>query len=194
MKTPSRAILTILVVGLVSCGLLCQEAHAIPITGTVTFAGGVEMDTGTVNTATMVTGWLDQMGNMPHVTSRDGSFTAFVMIGDTATFHAPWSFNSGAIASFWSVDNFTFDLIASSIVSQAGGFLTVSGTGTISGNNFDPTSGSWSFTAQDQPAGGVFSFSASTSAVPDGGSAVALLGLAFAGIEGLRRFLRVRRA
>jgi hypothetical protein len=35
-----------------------------------------------------------------------------------------------------------------------------------------------------------FSFSAKTAAAPDGGSAIALFGIALTGIEGLRRKLR----
>ena len=60
------------------------------------------------------------------------------------------------------------------------------------GNGFDATPGVWAFTSQN--AGGrphsTFSFSANTAAVPDSGSAVALLGLALTGIEVLRRTLR----
>ena len=49
---------------------------------------------------------------------------------------------------------------------QGNGFVSVSGTGTITGNGFDPTPGTWTFTTQNPPANGVFSFSASTTAVP----------------------------
>ncbi|MGC2353370.1 MAG: VPDSG-CTERM sorting domain-containing protein, partial [Candidatus Udaeobacter sp.] len=61
------------------------------------------------------------------------------------------------------------------------------------GHGFDATAGTWSFTAQNGSANGVFSFSASTfssQATPDGGATVALLGLALAGIEGTRRKLK----
>ena len=53
------------------------------------------------------------------------------------TMAAPWNFNSGPLAGLWSVGGFTFNLTASSIVMQGNGFLTVSGTGTITGNGFD---------------------------------------------------------
>jgi VPDSG-CTERM motif len=87
---------------------------------------------------------------------------------------------------------FTFDLLVSTIVFQGNGFLSVSGTGTISGNGFDPTFGTWSFSTQNPSSNGIFSFSAAGQAVPDGGSAVALLGLALTGIEVLRRKLKPR--
>ena len=52
----------------------------------------------------------------------------------------------------------------------------------------------WMFTTQN--AGGqnmqFFSFSANSNAVPDSGSAVALLGLALTGIEVLRREFQAR--
>jgi VPDSG-CTERM motif len=190
MKTLNKTILAVLATGLISCALFSQQAQAVPmvqINGTITFAGGVELDTGTVNTATMVTGWLDQNGQLPTVQSRAGDFATFVNVGDTAAFHAPWSFVSGPITSFWSVGGFTFDLIASHITSQGGGFLDVSGTGTISGHGFTPTFGTWSFSTQDPASSAVFSFSASTGSVPDSGSTVAFLGLSLAGVEALRR-------
>ena len=178
-----------LALGLISCALCVQQAQAVPITGSITFAGGVELDTGTVNTATKVTGWLDENNAIPTVQSASGSFAG--LVGATVTFAFPWSFNSGPIALFWQVGGFTFNLIASHIVSQTGnGFLTVSGTGTISGNGFTPTSGTWTFSVQDDASNGVFSFSGGSQATPDGGATVALLGLALAGIEGTRRKLR----
>jgi hypothetical protein len=76
---------------------------------------------------------------------------------------APWGFGSGR-AALWSVGGFTFDLTASSIVKQGNGFLAVSGTGTISGNGFNPTPGSWRLSTQNAPANNVFSFSASSTA------------------------------
>ena len=75
---------------------------------------------------------------------------------------------------------------------QTGGSVTVDGTGTISGNGFDMTNGTWSFTTQNPSAHARFSFSAATGSVPDGGSAVALLGIALVGIEGLRRGLQAK--
>jgi VPDSG-CTERM motif len=70
--------------------------------------------------------------------------------------------------------------------------LSIERSGIVSGNGFDNTAMDWSFTTQS--AGGTtrttFSFSANGAAVPDGGSAVALLGLALTGIEVLRRKLK----
>src|SRR6266576_5784939 len=170
MQTHFRNVAAILAIGLIACGLLCQQAQAQgPITGNITFAGTVNLDTSSASNATMVilNGWHGlAAGDKPQVQSRDGDFTAFVTPGDGTTFHSPWSFNSGAITSFWSVDNFTFDLTISSIITQTGGpgsgAVTVAGTGTVSGNGFTPTAGTWNFTTQDPSASSQFSFSAAT--------------------------------
>jgi hypothetical protein len=158
-------------------GLFCERAEAQgPITGNITFAGSVNLDTTTVNTATEViaNGWHGTgAGGLPTVQSRDGTFaTSGVMPGDATTFASPWSFNSGALPSFWSVDGFTFDLLASHIVQQTGnGFLSVAGTGNLSHSGFTATFGTFNFTTQDPSASSQFSFSAAT-AVPESGAAV----------------------
>ena len=180
----SKTILVFFALGLISCALCVQQAQAVPITGVITFAGGVTLDQPSVNTATQVTSWVD-----PTVESASGSYAGFVHIGDAVTFTPTWSFTSGPIALFWQVDGFTFSLIASNIVFQGSGFLNVYGTGTITGHGFDPTFGTWNFTVQDDPSNGVFSFSGASEAIPDGGATVALLGLGLAGIEGIRRKL-----
>ena len=184
----SKTILVFFALGLISCALCVQQAQAVAITGSITFAGGAELNQPSVNNATQVTGWLDENGDMPTVQSASGSFAG--LVGAMVTFTPTWSFTSGAISAFWQVGGFTFNLIASNIVFQGGGFVSVSGTGTISGNGYATTTGvTWSFTAQDDASNGVFSFSAGSEAIPDGGATVALLGLALAGIEGIRRKL-----
>jgi hypothetical protein len=195
MKNPSKkTILAVWGAGLLSCGALCQQAPAAPIVGRITFAGSVELDQTTVNTATMVTAWHGPgPGDKPQVQSRDGDFATFVNLFDDTTFTPTWTFSSGAIPNFWSVDNFTFDLTTSAILAQGQGFLAVAGTGTVSGNGFDPTPATWTFTTQDPAAGSPreFSFSASTSAVPEGGT-IALLGIGGIGMAGVH-FLRKKR-
>jgi len=185
----SKTILVFFALGLISCALCVQQAQAVPVTGAITFAGGVTLNSGSVNTASQVLTWLDESGDMPTVQSGSGSFAG--LAGATATFAFPWTFGSGQ-AALWTVGGFTFNLIASTIISQIGdGFLLVSGTGTISGNGSPVTTGvTWFFSVQDDSSNGVFSFSGGSEAIPDGGPTVALLGLALAGIESIRRKLR----
>lgn len=165
--------------------------HALPpvisatnaIEGNITFSGGATLDTGNANTAHAVTSFKNTV-----VQSVSGDFDTFINDLDPATFSASWFFDpSTPTSGLWSVGGFTFDLLTSTIVARGSGSLTVSGTGTISGNSFDPTFGTWMFTTQNPGANGTFSFSASGLSVPDGGSAVSLLGLALIGIEVLRR-------
>ena len=193
MKTLTKTILAVLGTGLISCALFSQQAQADPVTGNITFGGSVNMN-GNASNATMVTAWhgFGGVGN-PVVVDADGDFASFVVPGiSQATFAIPWTFNSGAVAAFWSVGGFTFNLTASSIVSQGAGGLVVTGFGYITGNGFDATFGTWAFTTQNPGVGNParFSFSAATGAVPDSGSTVAFLGLALVGVEALRRRMR----
>lgn len=202
--TFSKTLLTLLTVGLISCALFSPQAQAVPVTGSITFGGTVELDSPSAATATAVTAWhFAGTTGSPYVSSTSGSF-ALIPTTTSATIFAPWSFNTNStINSFWSVTSggqtFTFDLMISAITSQGTnaqgqGFVTVSGTGVVHGTGFDDTFGSWSFTTQGPSANGVFSFSASSASrdVPDGGATVALLGLALAGVEGLRWRLKRR--
>jgi PEP-CTERM motif len=187
----SRKILATLTAGLFSVALFGQTVQAVPINGTISFTGTVELDTSSASTATAVTAWHGlASGDLPQVENRDGDFTAFVNRGDGTTFHAPWSFNSlSTISGFWTVDGFTFDLLNSHITNQGGspgsGFVTVVGTGTVSGHGFDPTAGTWSFTTQDPSASSQFSFSAST-AVPEPGT-LTLLAVGAGGLISSRK-------
>jgi hypothetical protein len=167
---------------LAMAGLLAAPALATEISGTITFAGTVTLDTASAGSATQVTGWygFGGVGN-PFVASVGGDFDTYINPGDAATLTSPWFFNSGALPALWSVGGFTFDLVSSAITNQNATGVTVDGYGYASGNGFSASLGSWHFTTQDPSAGGVFSFSAATG-VPDGGSTLILLGSAILGL------------
>jgi hypothetical protein len=198
-KSGSKTIPALWVIGLLSFGLFGQQAQAAPVTGNITFTGGVELDTASAGTATMVTAWHGfATGDKPQVQTDDGSFAAFVAPGAGVTFSQPWTFNSVAtVPSFWAVGGFTFDLTSSSITNQnptpGSGAVTVDGIGSISGNGFDPTAGTFHFTTQDPSAESVFSFSAATGAIPES-STVALLTIGALGLTGMHFLGRKRRA
>ncbi len=188
MKLPKLA-LAVLVAGLVTTGFTGQQANAAMINGAITFAGGAVFDTDSLATAMRV---VDFTG--VSVQSRDGDFAGFVNVGDSVTMAEPYIFSSSTpTPDLWSVGGFTFDLDTSTVVMQTADFLIISGTGTLMGNGFEDTPGTWSFTSQSPDADGVFSFSASGDfnggGVPDGGTTVALLGFALVGLELLRRRL-----
>jgi len=151
-------------------------AQATPITGNIGFSGAVDLNTTTANTATAATAWLNTVAASP-----SGSFVGTVNNGDSVSMSGatPWSFNSGALANFWSVDGFTFNLISSSIYSQVGGFLNVSLAGTVVGNGFTATAFNGTFQVADPASSGPQTFTErlSFNSVPDGGTTVVLLGL-----------------
>src|SRR5580698_1164886 len=142
--------LVLAAVAVAVCGL-AGVAQAVPISGDITFAGGVELNTASAGTATEVLAWTGPGGSgLPVVISDDGSFSG-VAPGTTATFTSPWFFNSGAVASLWSVGGFTFNLTSSKIVFQGGSpaGVLVDGVGAIMGNGLSPEAMSWSFSTSD---------------------------------------------
>ena len=185
-----KKLLIIAAVTAAVCGL-GGIAQAVPISGNITFAGGVELNSSSAGTATGVIAWTGANGlGFPEVISSDGSFST-VTPGSAVTFTAPWFFNSGAVIDLWSVGGFTFDLTSSHIVFQGGSpaIVGVDGTGTVSG--FGSSSEmTWSFSTSDPGASGangtlIFSFQAASgtvAAVPDGGTTAMLLGVAVLGL------------
>jgi VPDSG-CTERM motif len=173
------------------CGL-AGVAQAVPISGDITFAGGVTLDTSSAGTATEVLSWTGPGGTgMPVVISDDGSFSS-IAGGTSASFASPWHFNSGPLNDLWSVGGFTFDLTSSSIVFQGGSpaGVLVDGIGVISGNGLTAEAVTWSFSTSDPSAGDVFSFQVAdgtTGAVPDGGTTAMLLGLGVLGLGLLKK-------
>lgn len=171
---------------------LASSAMALPyINGTLTIFGGADMDTNSVVTATQVTSWNGGIfGPNPLVLTADGDFSA--LAGSAVTFSAPWDF--GPVNGLYTVGGFTFDLLSATKDLELEGngqySLTVAGTGIMSAAGYVTSSGTFIFTTQDQPANGIFSFSASSTVVPDGGITALLLGL---GLTGVAMFSRLTR-
>jgi VPDSG-CTERM motif len=181
----SKTVLAVLATGVISCALFSHQAHATAIQGNINFAGSVQFDTNSLLTATRVVSWIN-----PHVEAGNSRDFAVILMNTPVT-KAPWIFSpSTPTPGLWSVGGFTFDLLTSTVVFRSTTFLSISGTGIVSGAGFEPTAMDWVFSSQKSGTN-TFSFSASGLAVPDGGSAVALLGLALTGIEVLRRKLKL---
>jgi hypothetical protein len=171
-----------IVAALASVGLL-SSAQATPITGMLNIGGTATFDTNSLTTAKSAT-FADELV----LGGNTGVFAGFAV--GTPVVMADYTFDPSTITTgLWSVNGFTFNLTSSTVVMRSATFLSVSGTGIITGPpGFDPTAGVWAFTSQN--AGGhphdTFSFSANTVAgVPDGGMTLALLG---AGLTGLAAF------
>jgi len=176
-------ILLAIVATAASFGLL-SSAQATPITGMLNIGGTATFDTTSLATAHSAT-FTDAIV----LGGNSGTFAGFAI--GTPVVMASYTFDPSTITNgLWSVNGFTFNLLSSTVKQRDAEFLSVSGTGIITGPpGFDPTPGVWAFTSQN--AGGLphdtFSFSANTcsTAVPDGGMTLALLG---GGLMGLAAF------
>ena len=202
MKNLTKTLLAVLAAGLVTTALSTHEAKAAFISGDIGLGGAVTFDAPLL-TAHTVTQWRDSNGNLPNfstVQTRSGDFGS-ISIGQQVTMAPSWTFNPSTMTNaLFSVGGFTFKLLSATIVNQTATFLNVTGTGILSKAGFQPTAASWAFTIPF--AGGTdnfFPFSAQLTAtgqgaprVPDGGSAVALLGISLVAIEFVRRKLGSR--
>jgi len=166
-----------------SVGLL-SSAQATPITGMLNISGTAHYNA-PIATATQVTMFEDVITGG----ANTGSFAGIPSLVPV-TMTSPYIFNpSTPTPALWSVAGFTFDLLSSVIIFQSSHGILLEGEGIITGNGFDPTSGHWSF-SQQEGAGTTLTFSATTSAVPDGGMTATLLGLGLAGLVGAGRLHR----
>ena len=165
------------------------SAQADLITGMLNIAGTATYDK-TIAHATMVVAF----DNVTTQGANTGSF-AGVPKNLSVAMTAPYIFNpSTSTPMLWSVAGFTFDLLTSTIVFQSADGLLIKGTGILSGNGFEPTNATWSF-SQQAGAGKTLSFSATTEGViptPDGGMTVTLLGAGLVALVGFRaKFAKV---
>jgi hypothetical protein len=188
LKNLTKTILGGLAIGFISCALFSEQAQATQINGAILLGGRVTFDQ-PLATATTVTNWFNVFGTpgMSSVLATSGDFS--IPLLTSATMATPWVFNPPTpTLGLWSVGGFTFDLLTSTIVTQLPNFLNIEATGVIHGAGFDDTPGTFRIAVTGR--GIRFGFAALTQAVPDGGSAVALLGLALIGVEAVRRKLR----
>lgn len=171
----------------VSAMVFTQTSQAVPISGNIGFSGAVQLDTGSVQTASQAVAWIDNVVN-----ATSGTFVS-VANGTSVNLVSPWSFNSGAIAGFWTVGGFTFNLASSSVYSQDSLFLNVVLTGTVTKAGYDATAFTGTFQVANPPANGIATYTSrlSFNSVPDGGSTVLLLGAALSGLTLVRRKLNI---
>ena len=168
-------------------------AGAVPITGEIHFAGRFVPIDVNGNSVSLVTSTGIQFNNPSGILHSTGDFAAYVTPDvSLATFTSAFQFNPltpSPVDPLWSAGGFSFTLTGIEILFQGlrpqdqQQQLLLFGTGYMSGNGYDTTSGSWNFSGQGS---GVFSFSAdsvaSGTAVPDGGQTLILLGMALLGL------------
>ena len=174
--------------------LLRSNALATSITGDIVFDGKAKFNTRSLAQATEVSKW-KSVG----VERDTGSFADLGSSEIPVTMVTPWVFASSTpFSGLWSVGGFTFDLSSCSIVSRSGHSLDLEGTGRVSGNGFDLTSGDWAVTFRKHRRKCFFWFSFEAdpitdkprgTPVPDSGSTGVLLALGLTGLLFIVRFL-----
>jgi hypothetical protein len=167
------------------------SVQANTITGTIEMGGEANLSANTLDGSMSVASW-----PLVYVAADSGSFGSIFPMTQVTMSTTPWVFYPEpgvTLNDLWSVGNFTFDFISDS-VTQSGNFLSITGSGTISGNGYDLTDFDWNLSFEEPTTGGPMQFTFSAAAqpspeVPDGGLTLALLGVAFAGVEIFRRKL-----
>jgi len=174
---------------------LGSEAQAASVIGVINFSsalnGGVILQDSAGNVTTDlalargVKEWL-----VPKVDTSSDSFIS-VPDGQSVSFSPqPWVFNpSTPMNPLWTIagfGDFTFNLSSTTFTLQDSNVLLISGTGTISGTNFEATPANWFFSTQGPATDGKYSWSSATEVVPETGT-TALLSAALLGVCFLRR-------
>jgi len=181
----------ILVLAVFGTGFVTSTAEAVPITGSIGFAGGIEpvADWSTVNSINITGDQALVLCNI--VTPCDGAFAVLNDIDAEIAVYNDFAFAplGGSVTPLWSVDGFSFNLTSITNVERAVNGIVLAGSGTLFGPaGFDPTAAIWSFSADETDV--EFRFSSTTAAittVPDGGTTSMLLGLGLLTLAGVRR-------
>ena len=163
-----------------------QAANAAFINGSLGLAGPYNPinSAGTPVTLDVATG-IDFVGDQGFALTSTGDLAVAFLTPVAMTDFQFNPLNPNPLA-LWSVNGFTFNMTAVSINNQNSINLSLSGTGTVSGNGFDSTSGTWEFTA-NATEDSTFTWSSSTvSAVPVP-AAVWLFGSGLLGLVGVAR-------
>jgi hypothetical protein len=186
-------VLTGLAAGGMAVALLCQQAQATPISGTIDMSGDVTLNSESLATATAATSF-----SAVSVSSGTASFAG--TSGAPVTFN-PFTFGSVGsenVSPLWSftVDSaaYSFNLADISSIDATTTFLQIVGGGIVNVGG-DMQAANWTFTITDSSGGNsgsfIFGFADSNTAigVPDGGTTVILLGATLSGLCLIRKKL-----
>lgn len=180
-------LLGVLRASIVLIGVVATSANAALINGSIDMGGALApLDSvGNPTTLTLATG-LNFTSST--VTIATGDFATYVSVGSSPTMTG-FQFSPSLLpnpVNVWVAGGFTFAMTSvSSIVPANPYVLALLGTGTVTGNGYDPTQGTFVLTAQTANQT-TFSWSSSTSAVPVP-AAVWLFGSGLLGLLGIAR-------
>jgi protein with PEP-CTERM/exosortase system signal len=185
------------------------SAQAYAFSGTISFGGHLSQSTSggvttnhfltspsgwTTNSIPPNTGAYSAVPGLVPTTMTNFSFTGNNTLTPTligGPISPQWTFTIGTTTYSFNLEALTS---ASTIISHGLKSIAETGTGTAFITGQGSSTAVWSLSGV---IGAGFTFNAQTAAAgntPDGGSAVALLGIALAGIEGVRRVIRARKA
>jgi hypothetical protein len=171
----------------VTASLVSVSASAALIDGTLELAGGWNPIDAASNATTIdiATGIDFLNGDESLVVGSSGDLA---LVFGTAATMTDFQFNplTPNPVSLWSVGGFTFSMDNVNIVTQDATDLVLSGSGTITGNGFDATEGTWEFTGQTA-SNITFSWSSSNATVVPVPAAVWLFGSGLIGLVGVAR-------
>ena len=171
-----------LAIALLGSGVLCEQAQAIPITGSVEFSGSAKPSGASPGLPISV-----HFTNPWHTLAGNGVYSG-IPSGTSATFN-DFSFNGdgslaslvGTVAPLWTFsfggETYSFDLLALTNGHTEAGSMSFSGTGMAHGSGvtaFDDTPATWSL----EGSGTNFNFtlsSSTTSSIPEAGVTTLLL-------------------
>lgn len=175
----------------IALGSSVQAASVIGSIGFSSAAGGgvVLQKAGGMATTNISEAIAIQLWLLPQVDVRDGSFIS-VTSGDPVSMPSTWIFSpSTPLSPLWTIpgpNNFAFHLATATVDFQQAGVLLISGKGTLTGTGFDDTPAEWFFSTQGVAVDGKYSWSSTTTAIPEIGS-TALFSAALLGACLLRR-------
>ncbi|UCB54105.1 MAG: VPLPA-CTERM sorting domain-containing protein [Thiotrichales bacterium] len=174
---PGKALIKLMLFGAAFISMSIANAASVTgdmgITGAFTASGGTDLSDHTSLDLTSATG-----------TGGSGAIGGTVGFGTVGTvFNSPFTFNpSTPVSNLLQIGNWQVDLATTTIDDQTVDVLTLSGTGTISGNGFDLTPTTWTLSAN--ATGGSYSMTVNAVPVP---AAVWLFGSGLIGLIAVAR-------
>jgi hypothetical protein len=160
--------------------LASAAAKAVSITGSMTLGGAYTLDGGTDFTDASGLTLSNVVGTSP-ANDDLGTTVSFGTLGTVNT--SPLAYDPfAATANLLEIGGWQLDLGTLSIDSRTASALFLTGTGALSGNGYDLTQATWSFSAQAD--GGTYSMTVTAVAAPP---AALILGTGLLGLIGASR-------